>query len=279
MSASAPAPDAPSTDPKASAWEEPTRSAHQRGAPMLSAEGFEGPLDWLLEMARAQRIDLARLPIAALIASFAEALQAALAQPDGQALELPRWGDWLVMAATLTQLRSRLLLPAETPEGSAAVSQAESLRRQLVSRDQMRAASDWLERRPQLGREVQTRGRAGVARPGRSADLTELLRACLVVLRVPQELASAYQPQPLVFWRFADAAARIQEMLTVHPDGAALEDLVPGFAADAAARRLRTRAAVASTLVAGLELARGGALTLAQDHALGPVHVTAVSAI
>ena len=143
----------------------------------------------------------------------------------------------------------------------------------------MRVAGDWLERRPQLGREVQTRGRAGVARTGRSADLTELLRACLVVLRVPQELASAYHPQPPVFWRVADAAARIQAMLAAQPDGAMLEDLVPGFAADAPARRLRTRAAVASTLVAGLELARGGALTQEQDHGLGPMQGIAVAAI
>ncbi len=164
---------------------------------------------------------------------LAEALQVALARPEGQGQELSRWGDWLVMAATLTQLRSRLLLPADTSEGSGAVSQAKTLRRQLVSRDQMRAAGDWLEHRPKLGREVQTRGRAGMARTGRSVDVTELLRACLVVLRVPQELASAYQPQTPVFWRVADATARIQEILAVHPDGAALEDLVRGFAADA----------------------------------------------
>ena len=177
---------------------------------MLSADGFEGPLDWLLEMARAHRLDLARLPIAALIGSFAEALQAALARPDRQGSELSRWGDWLVVAATLTQLCSRLLLPAETPAASAAVSKAETLRRQLVDRDQMHAAGDWLERPPQLGREVQTRGRAGVARAGRSADLTELLRACLVVLRVPQALASAYQPQPPLLLSVADASLRIR---------------------------------------------------------------------
>jgi len=78
----------------------------------LSAEGLEGPLDWLLEMARAQKIDLTRLPIAALIQSFVDTLDAALSRPNGRPPVLSRWGDWLVMAATLTHLRSRLLLPA-----------------------------------------------------------------------------------------------------------------------------------------------------------------------
>ena len=143
----------------AAAWEDPPRSVGPNDAPVLSADGFEGPLDWLLELARAQKIDLAKLPIADLIQSFVTALDAALARPDGLPPVLSRWGDWLVMAATLTHLRSRLLLPAEAPEAQAALSEAEALRRQLVGREQMRAAADWLERQPQLGREVFARGR------------------------------------------------------------------------------------------------------------------------
>ena len=86
------------------------RPPSRNDAPMLSAEGFEGPLDWLLDMARAHKIDLAELPIAALIQSFVEALEERRwRDPDGQPPVLSRWGDWLVMAATLTQLRSRLL--------------------------------------------------------------------------------------------------------------------------------------------------------------------------
>ena len=84
---------------------------------MLAADGFKAPLDWLLEMARAHKIDLARLSIVALIGSFAAALEAALARHDGsQAPPLARWGDWLVMAANLAWLRSRLLLPRGEPE-------------------------------------------------------------------------------------------------------------------------------------------------------------------
>ena len=61
-----------------SAWEDPPRAASTELAPVLSVDGFEGPLDWLLEMAQARKIDLARLSIVALVEAFATALEAAL---------------------------------------------------------------------------------------------------------------------------------------------------------------------------------------------------------
>jgi segregation and condensation protein A len=95
-------------------WERPPR--HQSGpatAPVLAVDGFEGPLDWLLDLARTRRIDLARLSIVALVEAFAEALMAALATPDQRPPRVGRGGDWLVMAADLTLLRTRLLVPAD----------------------------------------------------------------------------------------------------------------------------------------------------------------------
>ena len=62
-------------------WEDPPRRGDPDAAPILSADGFTGPLDWLVEMARAQKIDLARLPIADLIGSFAAALETAARTP------------------------------------------------------------------------------------------------------------------------------------------------------------------------------------------------------
>ena len=106
-------------------WEDKPRRDPATDAPVLRAKGFEWPLDWLLEMARDERIDLARLPIAELIGAFAAALEAALARgkaasPAASAMSLGCWGEWLVMAATLAWLRSRLLLPATAPEARAA---------------------------------------------------------------------------------------------------------------------------------------------------------------
>ncbi len=222
---------------------------------MLSVDGFAGPLDWLLEMARTRKINLARLPIGALIAQFADALAAALAGSDPRAID--RWAGWTVMAATLTELWSRLLLPADPAAARAAEAEAEALRRRLLAR------------RPQLGRDVFPRGRAEASESDRGSDLTEVLRACPVVLQVPEVQAAAYRPQPPPLWRVTDALPHIRRFLAMLPDGTPLAALLPPLAGDDPGRVLRCRAAVASTLVAGLGLARGGALTLAQDAGMG----------
>ena len=140
-------------------WEDPPRVPRGDTAPVLSVDGFAGPLDWLLEMARARKINLAKLSIGALIAQFADALAAALADHDTR--QLDRWAGWTVMAATLTELWSRLLLPADPVAARAAEAEAEALRRRLLARARMRQAADWLERRPQLGRDVFAPGNAG----------------------------------------------------------------------------------------------------------------------
>lgn len=258
-------------------------------APVLSVEGFEGPLDWLLDLARSRKIDLARLSIAALIQTFCDALETVLraersrraragqatgrpAAPGRQAPELASWADWLVMAATLAQLRSRLLLPPGEPGARAATQAAETLRRQLLMRSQAGAAADWLERRLQLGRHVFPRGMPERQAPARVADLTDLLRACLLALRLPEERAASHRPGPRPFWRVPDAMARIEALLSDLPDGSALSAFLPK-PWGAPAHDLQCRAAVASTLLAGLELARRGALTLQQDEPWLPVRV------
>jgi segregation and condensation protein A len=249
-----------------SGWEDPPRAALTELAPVLTIDGFAGPLDWLLEMAQARKIDLARLSIVDLIEAFATALEAALArQVDGRAAELGRWGVWLVMAASLTLLRSRLLLPSDSPEAKAAEDEAEALRYRLVSRAQVRAAADWLERRPQLGRDVFGCG-TGDRRhnDGRVGDITELLRACLIALRVPDQ-ADACRPRPPPLWQVSDAIARMRQLLGVLPDGSPLTAFLPTVGGVEPGRTLRSRVAVSSTLVAGLELARAGTLALDQD--------------
>jgi hypothetical protein len=79
MDRAAPAEGEPASGPGEAGWEEPPRHHSATDAPVLRANGFEWPLDWLLEMAREKRIDLARLPVAELIGAFAAALEAALA--------------------------------------------------------------------------------------------------------------------------------------------------------------------------------------------------------
>ena len=265
------------TDAAVTDWEDPPRRPSPSEVSILAADGFEGPLDWLLEMARARKIDLAKLSIAALIGSFAMALEAALGRRDGAFVaRLGRWGDWTVMAAALTELRSRLLLPADAPQARAAVSEAEALRRQLIGRVQMDAAADWLDRQSQLGQDVFARGRPEAGAAGRVGvgDLTELLRACLVALRVPAEQAAAFRPGPPPLWTVSNAIARIEKMLLEQPAGAALTAFLPAVAIEYSDRETRCRAAVASTVVAGLELARDGGVLLDQNEHWAPISVT-----
>ena len=122
------------TEGLADSWEQPSRRPPGGAVPVLAVDGFEGPLEWLLEMARAQRVDLAKLSILGLVEAFTAALNAALARDRAERVDLSRWGEWLVMAATLALLRSRLMLPKDAPEAKAARDEAEALRRSLLGR-------------------------------------------------------------------------------------------------------------------------------------------------
>ena len=259
-------------------WEQPSRQ--QPGsiaAPVLAVDGFEGPLDWLLDLARTRRIDLARLSIVALVEAFAAALTAALATPDQRPLLLGRWGDWLVMAADLTLLRSRLVVPADAAAAQDAQDVAERLRRRLLGRAEIGRAADWLQGRGQLGHDVFGRGQpdgAGVVRVGRTGDITALLRACLAAIRLPPDAGALFRVPGPPFWSVADAAERIQAMLPLlEAEGEALEAFLPEVAMDAPERELRCRTAVAATFLAGLELTRDGSVTVEQDAAWSPIQV------
>ena len=137
-------------------WEDPPRGRAQATSPVLVVDGSEGPLDWLLKMARAKTINLARLSIVALVDAFVDAMDKALWQaPHPSVADLSHWAALTVMAAQLIELRSRLLLlPADSPQARTAQGEAEALRRQLIRREEVAAAATWLERRPQLGAEV-----------------------------------------------------------------------------------------------------------------------------
>lgn len=243
--------------------EEPARAGGPpSGAPVLSVEGFEGPLDWLLELARTQRTDLRKLSILELVEAFGRALEAALGGPGP--VDLSRWGEFLAMAAQLALLRSRLLLPPESAEAQAAQRDAEAMRRQVLEREAIRRATAWLDGRVQLGRDVFGRGAAHAERAcvARAANIADLLRACLIVLRAP-ELGGMYAPAIPSLWRVPDAIARITGLLDDGVQGE-LSAYLPKLPRDGPNLDLRCRAALASTLVAGLELARSGIVVLEQ---------------
>jgi segregation and condensation protein A len=170
------------------------------------------------------------------------------------------------MAATPTELWSRLLLPADPAVARTAPVEAEALRRRLLARARMRQAADRLARRPQLGWDVFLRGRPEGGLGVRGSEITALLRACLLALRVPDDQAAAYRPRPPQLW-VTDAIPHPRQRLAALPDDTPLSALLPPIDGDDPPSALRCRVVIASTLVAGLEHARNGALALDQDAA------------
>jgi segregation and condensation protein A len=241
------------------------------GAPHFLLDGFEGPLDLLLDLARAQKVDLARISIVSLVDQF-------LAVVGGVRLELA--ADWLVMAAWLTWLKSRLLLPPEDAGAQEGEEAAGMLAERLAELETMRAAAGWLSRRRQLGLDVFARGTpedlVSVDSYRLAADLPGLVRAYLAALRRAGG-AARYRPRPVEVWTVQDALARLRAMLRCGAEWQLLEAFLPEPrpGADAALQR---RAAVASTLLAGLELARSGAVRLRQEAQFGPILLRAADA-
>lgn len=238
------------------------------GAPVLRLGAFEGPLDLLLELARAQRVDLASLSILAIVEQF-------LAAVDGaRALRLELAADWLVMAAWLAWLKSRLLLPTDSAAEEEAQDAAAGLAARIAGLGQVRGAAAWLGARPQLGLDVFGRGQPeSLVREDRSrlsADLPGLVRAFLDGVR-RAGAREAYRPRPPELEGLADALARLSRMLGGLEGWTELRHLLPGEALGGPDAALRRRAGVASTLLAGLELARGGEVLLRQDAAFGPI--------
>ena len=233
---------------------------------ILRLEGFEGPLDLLLDLARGQKLDLARISILALVEQYLAIVEGA------RRVRLELAADWLVMAAWLTWLKSRLLLPEDDPEAGEAELAADVLAGRLQALQAIRQAALWLGGRPQLAQDVFARGRGETfVEADRSRlvlELPALVRGYLGALRRAGRGAS-YQPRKVTLWTIGDALARLEAMLGHVPDWASLESFLPEALTDP----LHHRAALASTLLAGLEMARGGAVRLRQEQDFGPILV------
>ncbi|MBV8912194.1 MAG: segregation/condensation protein A, partial [Acetobacteraceae bacterium] len=141
----------------------------------LRLDGFEGPMDLLLELARGQKVDLHRISILQLVEQYLAIIEGA------RRIRLELAADWLVMAAWLAWLKSRLLLPPGTDAAEEGEDAAEVLADRLHALQAIREGAIWLGSRPQLGVDQFARGASeelvAVDRSGLSADLPALLRA------------------------------------------------------------------------------------------------------
>lgn len=233
---------------------------------IVDVEGFEGPLDLLLRLAREQKVDLAKISILALADQYLAFIE------EARRLRLELAADYLVMAAWLAYLKSRLLLP-EPPGGTgeSAADLANALALRLKRLEAIRIASKCLTDRPQLGRDVFERGAPEpineIKRPQWSATLYDLLTA-YANERQKHALARVRLTTRKV-WSLAEARTALERLIQMSTDWTAIDQYLIAYVVEPSMRA----SVFASSLAATLELAREGHLEIHQDTAFAPVYV------
>lgn len=241
---------------------------------ILDIDGFEGPLHLLLELARMQKVDLARLSILELAEQYLNFIKTA------QNLRIELAADYLVMASWLAYLKSRLILP--TPEGEEQMPEAEELAAHLAFRLQrleaMRRASSAFFKLNQIGQSVFVRGAPEGLRsrttPLYQAELFDMIKA-YGEIRSQAVMRHHKLPKPLVL-ALDEARKRLARAMGLDELGGTKEwvswdELLPNpedFDTPLPRRSIR-----ASSLLAGLELAKEGKVEIRQSKAFAPIYL------
>lgn len=232
---------------------------------LLDIEGYEGPIDLLLTLARDQKVDLTRISILQL----AEQYLAFVAEARRLRLELA--ADYLVMAAWLAYLKSRMLLPEPQEEEPSAEMLAAALTLQLQRLEAMQGAATRLLAQPRLGRDRFPRGAPEdlpiFARSRHTLALYDLLKA-YGDIGGRQARVRPFTIPVTELYSIEEAVARLQAMLGRLPDWSHLDALLP---AGWRGQGVKARSLLASSFVAALELAKAGRLELQQDQAFAPI--------
>lgn len=233
----------------------------------IDIDGWEGPLDLLLALARAQKVDLRELSILALVEQYLAFIA------DAKALKLEIAADYLVMAAWLAYLKSALLLPKDPTVDPSPEELALRLQIRLQRLQAMREAGARLMARDRIGRDVFLRGRPEGLRTIRKslwdADLYELIAAYGSVMARTRPVVHHVMRRPVM--SLEDALQRVEALIGERIDWTRIEAFLP-IVADPQLRR----SALASSFVAALELAKRGKAELKQDEAFAPLFVRAV---
>ena len=233
---------------------------------VVNLEGFEGPLDLLLSLTRDQKVDLTKISVLALAEQYLEFIHQA------RELRLEIAADYLVMAAWLAYLKSRLLLPVEVTEGEepSAADMVLALQFQLQRLESMRKAAEQLFALPLLGRDVFERGEPEgirvITTPIYEASLFEMLEAYGSLQR--RGKAETLTIEQFELFSMDDALGRLRAILGKMPDWATLSSFLP----EGLLEGLPTRAAIAATFAASLELVRDGHAEIRQDQRFGPIY-------
>ena len=230
----------------------------------LELDGWEGPLDLLLDLARRQKVDLREISILALVEQYLDYIDHA------EALKLELAADYLVMAAWLAYLKSAMLLPKEEQEDPSPEELALKLQLRLQRLGAMREAAGRLMGGDRIGRDVFLRGApeglAIVRKTQWECDQFALIEAYGRVKARTAPAVHMVRERPVM--TLESALDRVSNMLGVTLEWMELRDFLPPHAEP----RLR-KSALASSFVAALELARLGKAEIAQDEVFGPMRL------
>ena len=250
-------------------WSGPAAAGEDNDALYLELDGWEGPLDLLLDLARRQKVDLKSISILALVDQYIDYIERA------EALKLEVAADYLVMAAWLAYLKSALLLPKEEQEDPSPEELALRLQLRLQRLGAMREAAARLMGRDRLGRDVFARGAPEglkvLKKNQWQCDWYQLVRAYGQVKLRTEPVVHMVRERPVM--TLDSAIDRVSAMLGVTLDWLELRSFLPRDAEP----RLK-KSALASSFVAALELARTGRAELRQEEIFGPLHLRRVKA-
>ena len=250
-------------------WEGLGAAPTDDAALYLELDGWEGPLDLLLDLARRQKVDLKQISILALVDQYIAYIERA------EALRLEIAADYLVMAAWLAYLKSALLLPKEEQEDPSPEELALRLQLRLQRLGAMRESAARLMARDRIGRDVFLRGAPEGLRVDRvnswQCDWYQLVSTYGQMKARTEPVVHMVRDRLVM--TLDSALDRVAAMLGVTLDWMELKDFLP-LQSDA---RLR-RSALASSFVAALELARLGRAEMRQEEVFGPLHLRRVKA-
>jgi segregation and condensation protein A len=243
----------------------PTELADGEPSLVVDVEGYEGPLDLLLALARQQKVDLAKISILALADQYLQFIE------EARKIRLELAADYLVMAAWLAFLKSRLLLPEPpTAEGPSAEEMATALANRLRRLEAIREASNRLMNRPQLQRDIFPRGHperiAEIRHPRYVATLFDLLTA-YAAQRQQRVLASVHLARRTV-WSLSEARASLERLIGLADDWSCLDEYLMSYVVEPSQRAT----VFASSFAAALELVREGEMELNQKEAFAPLY-------
>ena len=234
----------------------------------LELDGWEGPLDLLLALARNQKVDLKAISILALVEQYLAFIA------DARSLKLEVAADYLVMAAWLAYLKSALLLPRDPEEVPSPDELALRLQLRLERLNAMRDAGARLVGRDRLGRDVFARGAPEGLRTVRharwDAEIYDLIAAYGRISARTRPVMHVVAARDVM--TLDEAIQRVSDLIGSRVDWTAIESFLP----DTAYGSYRT-SALASSFVAALELARQGRVDLRQQSAFAPLYLKAAS--